>query len=44
MMNDKAAWHGLGEVIEGTLPAGEAFRRAEALFPVTTSPLYAKLG
>lgn len=34
MMNDNAAWHGLGEVIEGTLPASEAFQRAQALFPV----------
>lgn len=34
MMNDQPAWHGLGEVIEGTLPAGEAFQRAQALFPV----------
>lgn len=34
MMNDQSAWHGLGEVIEGTLPAGEAFQRAQALFPV----------
>ena len=34
MMNGQAAWHGLGEVIEGTLPAGEAFTRAGALFPV----------
>lgn len=34
MMNGKAAWHGLGEVVEGTLPAREAFERAGALFPV----------
>lgn len=34
MMNGKGAWHGLGEVVEGTLPAGEAFTRAGALFPV----------
>jgi len=34
MMNGERAWHGLGEVIEGTLPAGEAFTRAGALFPV----------
>lgn len=34
MMNGKAAWHGLGEVIEGTLPARDAFERAGALFPV----------
>jgi len=34
MMHGRAAWHGLGEVVEGTLPAGEAFTRAGALFPV----------
>ena len=34
MMNGKAAWHGLGEVVEGTLPARDAFERAGALFPV----------
>jgi len=44
MMNGERAWHGLGEVVEGTLPASEAFTRAGALFPVTTSQLYAKLG
>jgi len=35
MMNGERAWHNLGEVIEGTLPAGEAFTRAGALFPVS---------
>jgi len=34
MMNGERAWHDLGEVIEGTLPASEAFTRAGALFPV----------
>ena len=34
MMNGERAWHNLGEVVEGTMPAGEAFKRAEALFPV----------
>jgi phage/plasmid-like protein (TIGR03299 family) len=34
MMNGERAWHGLGEVIEGTLPARDAFIRAGALFPV----------
>jgi len=42
MMNGRAAWHGLGEVVEGTLPAGEAFTRAGALFPVGVTGLYAK--
>ena len=34
MMNNQAAWHGLGEVVEGTLPPRKAFERAGALFPV----------
>lgn len=37
----KSAWHGLGDVIEGTLPADEMFRRAGALFPVEKIGLYA---
>lgn len=41
MLNGERAWHGLGQVIEGTLPAPEAFRRAEALFPVETIQLWA---
>lgn len=41
MMHQQPAWHGLGEVIEGTLPAEEAFRRAGALFPVETLQLHA---
>lgn len=40
MLNGKAAWHGLGEVLEGTLPAREAFTRAGALFEVEKKPLY----
>ena len=40
MLNDEKAWHGLGEVIEGTLPAREAFTRAGALFTVEKTPLY----
>lgn len=39
MMNNQPAWHGLGEVVEGTLPAREAFTRANALFEVAKSPL-----
>jgi phage/plasmid-like protein (TIGR03299 family) len=42
MMNGERAWHGLGEVIEGTLPAGEAFTRAGALFPVGVTKLFAQ--
>lgn len=32
--NNTQAWHGLGEVVAGTMPADEMFRRAGALFPV----------
>ena len=32
--NSEAAWHGIGKVTEGTLPAREAFETAEALFSV----------
>jgi phage/plasmid-like protein (TIGR03299 family) len=32
--NGERAWHGLGVVTEGTLPAREAFETAEALFTV----------
>jgi phage/plasmid-like protein (TIGR03299 family) len=35
------AWHNGGEVIAGTLPADEMFRRAQALFPVETLQLHA---
>lgn len=41
MLNNERAWHGLGEVVEGTLPAEEAFRRAGALFPVERLQLWA---
>jgi len=37
---NQPAWHGLGEVISGTLPAEEMFRRAEALFPVQQLQLW----
>jgi phage/plasmid-like protein (TIGR03299 family) len=40
-LNDTAAWHGLGTVLSGTLPARDAFERAGALFPVETVPLWA---
>ncbi len=42
MMQGEAAWHGLGQVVEGTLPAREAFVRADALFEVGKAPLYFK--
>ena len=32
--NGERAWHGLGTVTEGTLPAREAFETAKALFTV----------
>jgi phage/plasmid-like protein (TIGR03299 family) len=41
MLNGTAAWHGLGQVIEGTLPARDAFVRAQALFPVEKLALWA---
>jgi phage/plasmid-like protein (TIGR03299 family) len=41
MMHGQRAWHGLGEVIQGTLPAREAFIRAQALFPVERLNLWA---
>lgn len=41
MMNNTPAWHGLGQIIEGTLPARDAFIRAGALFPVETINLWA---
>ena len=37
--NNEAAWHGIGTVTEGTLPAREAFETAEALFTVEKRPL-----
>jgi phage/plasmid-like protein (TIGR03299 family) len=40
MLNGEQSWHGLGEVIEGTLPARDAFTRAGALFEVEKAPLY----
>jgi phage/plasmid-like protein (TIGR03299 family) len=41
MAHGQKAWHGLGEVIEGTLPAPEMFQRAGALFPVEPLQLHA---
>ena len=38
--NAEAAWHGLGTVTEGTLPAREAFEVADALFTVEKRPLF----
>ncbi|MEB3256355.1 MAG: DUF932 domain-containing protein [Synechococcaceae cyanobacterium] len=40
-LHGQKAWHGLGTVLEGTLPAQEAFSRAGALFPVETLQLWA---
>ena len=33
------AWHGLGQVVDGNLPAREMFTRANALFKVDKTPL-----
>ena len=42
--NNEVAWHGLGTVTEGTLPAREAFETADALFTVEKRQLtYPKL-
>jgi phage/plasmid-like protein (TIGR03299 family) len=42
--NSEVAWHGLGTVTEGTLPAREAFETANALFTVERRQLtYPKL-
>lgn len=41
LLNNTPAWHGLGEVIAGTLPARDAFVRAGALFPVDKLQLWA---
>jgi len=38
--NGERAWHGMGVVTEGTLPAREAFETADALFTVEKRPLY----
>ena len=38
--NGERAWHGMGVVTDGTLPAREAFETADALFDVEKRPLY----
>ncbi len=38
--NGERAWHGMGVVTDGTLPAREAFETANALFTVEKRPLY----
>ena len=38
--NNERAWHGLGVVTEGTLPAREAFETADALFTVEKRELF----
>ena len=38
--NNEVAWHGMGVVTEGTLPAREAFSTAEALFTVEKRELF----
>lgn len=39
-LHNKPAWHRLGVVVDGTLPAREAFRLAEADFPVAARPVF----
>ena len=38
--NGERAWHGMGVVTDGTLPAREAFETADALFTVEKRPLF----
>ena len=39
-LHNKPAWHRLGVVVDGTLPAREAFRLAEADFSVAARPVF----
>ena len=38
--NGERAWHGMGVVTDGTLPAREAFETADALFTVEKRELH----
>lgn len=42
--NGKAAWHKLGTVLDGTLPAREAFALANADWEVTSTPIFDPMG
>lgn len=42
--NGKAAWHKLGTVLDGTLPAREAFRIADADWQVLSTPIFDPMG
>lgn len=42
--NGQAAWHKLGTVLDGTLPAREAFRLAEADWQVLSTPIFDPAG
>jgi len=42
--NGQAAWHGLGTVLDGTLPAREAFRLADADWQVLSTPIFDPAG
>jgi len=39
-LHNKPAWHRLGVVVDGTLPAREAFRLAEADFSIAARPVF----
>ena len=39
-LHNQSAWHKLGTVLDGTLPAREAFRIAKADFTVAGRPIY----
>jgi len=42
--NGQAAWHKLGTVLDGTLPAREAFRLAEADWELLSTPIFDPAG
>ena len=43
-MNSEPAWHKLGTVLDGTLPAREAFRVADADWEVAATPIFCPMG
>lgn len=42
--NGQAAWHGIGTVLDGTLPAREAFALADADWSVLSTPIFDPAG
>lgn len=43
-LNNESAWHKLGIVLDGTLPAREAFRIADADWEVASTPIFCPMG